>query len=67
MASTKTSPAKFVRQVRQEISKVTFPTRRETIISAIMVLVMVSFAAIFFLIVDSLIQYIIGSVLGFGQ
>lgn len=62
----KTSPAEFVRQVRQEVSKVSFPTRRETMISAVLVLVMVVFAAVFFLITDNVIQLVIKSILGFG-
>lgn len=62
----KTSPAEFVRQVRQEVSKVTFPTRRETMISAALVLVMVVVAAVFFLVADNVIQLVIKSILGFG-
>jgi preprotein translocase subunit SecE len=63
----KTSPAEFVRQVRQEVSKVSFPTRRETMISAVLVLVMVVFAAVFFLVTDSVIQLVIKEILGFGS
>ncbi|MGB1540432.1 MAG: preprotein translocase subunit SecE [Rickettsiales bacterium] len=63
----KTSPAEFVRQVRQEVSKVTFPTRRETLTSAVLVLVMVTIAAVFFLITDNLIQWVVRSILGFGE
>ena len=63
----KTSPAEFVRQVRQEVSKVTFPTRRETLISAVMVLVMVVIAGVFFLITDNVIQLFIKVVLGLGS
>lgn len=63
----KTSPAEFVRQVRQEVSKVTFPTRRETMISAVMVLVMVVIAGVFFLITDNVIQFFIKIILGFGS
>lgn len=62
----KTSPAEFVRQVRQEVGKVTFPTRRETMISAVMVFIMVSVAAVFFMLADTLIQFVIRSILGFG-
>lgn len=63
----KTSPAEFVRQVRQEVSKVSFPTRRETMISAVLVLVMVVFAAVFFLVTDSVVQLVIKEILGFGS
>lgn len=62
----KTNPAQFVRQVRQETAKVTFPTRRETLVSAMMVLVLVTIMAIFFLITDNIIQYVVRSILGFG-
>lgn len=62
----KTNPAQFVRQVRQETAKVTFPTRRETMVSAMMVLVLVTIMAIFFLITDNIIQYVVRSILGFG-
>lgn len=63
----KPSPAEFVRQVRQEVSKVTFPTRKETVISSAMVLVMVTIAALFLLLTDSVVQFVIRQVLGFGQ
>ena len=48
----KPSVGDFVRQVRQEVSKVTWPTRTETIQSTLMVVVMVAFAALFFFLVD---------------
>lgn len=63
----KTSPVEFLRQVRQEVSKVTFPTRKETMISATMVFVMVVIAALFLLLTDSVVQFLIKTVLGFGQ
>ena len=46
------SVGEFVRQVRQEVSKVTWPTRTETIQSTIMVMVMVVLAALFFFVID---------------
>ncbi len=52
----KTNPAEFVRQVRQEVSKVTWPSRKELITSTIMVLVMVVIASLFFLLVDSVLS-----------
>lgn len=48
----RTSPAQFIRQVRQEISKVTWPSRKETGITTIMVFVMVTLASIFLMSVD---------------
>ncbi len=62
----KTSPLQFVQQVRQEISKVTWPTRKETTITTIMVFIMVTLAAIFFLIVDWGLSVIVGLILGLG-
>ena len=47
----RTPPIEFLRQVRQEVSKVTWPSRRETVVSTIMVFVMVIFMAIFFFLV----------------
>ena len=48
----KTSPAQFIRQVRQEASKVTWTSRRETAISTAMVFLMVILASVFFFLVD---------------
>jgi preprotein translocase subunit SecE len=49
------NPIKFLQEVRQEVGKVTWPTRQETLISTIMVLVMVTLASLFFLAADGLI------------
>jgi len=53
----KVNPAEFIRQVRHEVSKVTWPTRKEVIVSTIMVMVMVTITALFFLLVDSVLSY----------
>ena len=50
----KVSPGEFIRQVRAETAKVHWPTRKETIATAIMVLIMTTILAIFFFGVDSL-------------
>ncbi len=63
----KTSPAEFVKQVRQEASKVTWPTRRETMVTTIMVLIMSVVAAIFFLLADLVLSNIVQLVLGLGS
>lgn len=63
----KTSPFQFVQQVRQEISKVTWPTRKETTITTIMVFIMVAMSAVFFLFVDVIIEILIKAVLGLGS
>ena len=51
----KVSPAVFVRQVQDETRKVVWPTRRETVTTTIMVLIMTSLLSVFFLGVDSLL------------
>ena len=62
----KTSPARFVSQVRQEISKVSWATRRETGTATLTVFVMVTIAAIFFLLVDMVLSSGVQLVLGLG-
>jgi preprotein translocase subunit SecE len=57
------NPVKFLQEVRQEVSKVTWPTRNETLVSTIMVLVMVALASIFFLLADQIISWLIQAVL----
>jgi len=57
------NPLKFLQEVRQEVAKVTWPTRQETLISTIMVLVMVLLASIFFLVADQLISWAVQLVL----
>ena len=64
--ATRTNPVEFFRQVRQEVAKVTWPTRKETTITTLMVFAMVVLASIFFLIVDSALSTAITSLLGFG-
>lgn len=57
------NPLKFLQEVRQEVAKVTWPTRQETLISTVMVLVMVLLASIFFLVADQLISWAVQLVL----
>ncbi|MEQ1902483.1 MAG: preprotein translocase subunit SecE [Devosia sp.] len=52
-----TNPIKFLQEVRQEVSKVTWPSRNETLISTVMVLAMVALASIFFLVADQIIAF----------
>ena len=58
------SPFKFLQEVRSETAKVTWPTRRETTITTIMVFVMVALASIFFFAADQIIRYLVTLVLG---
>ncbi len=60
----KTNPMEFIEQVRSETSKVTWPTRKETVITTIMVMIMVFFASLFFLGADTLLSWVVGLVLG---
>ena len=60
----KTNPREFIDQVRAETSKVTWPTRKETGVTTVMVMIMVFFAALFFLGADTVLSWIVGLVLG---
>jgi len=62
----KTSPARFIQEVRQEASKVTWPSRKETGISTAMVFVLVIVAALFFLLVDQLLSFGVKLIFGLG-
>ena len=63
----KTNAAEFVQQVRQELARVTWPTRKETMVTTAMVFVMVFIAAAFFFIVDQLMSYGVRMLFGLGQ
>jgi preprotein translocase subunit SecE len=62
----KINPGLFLRQVRQEVTKVTWPSRRETIISTGMVFLMVVLASVFFLLVDQFFAYAVKLIFGLG-
>ena len=61
--ASKTNPVTFLRQVRSEASKIQWPSRRETLISTAMVLVMVVFAALFFFAADQLMGWLLRLIL----
>jgi preprotein translocase subunit SecE len=63
----KTNAAEFVQQVRQEMARVTWPTRKETTVTTAMVFVMVFIAAAFFFIVDQVLSYGVRMLFGLGQ
>ncbi len=63
----KVSPFKFLQEVRSETEKVTWPSRRETAITTVMVFVMATLASIFFLLADQIIRFSITLVLGIGS
>jgi preprotein translocase subunit SecE len=62
----KVSPAQFVRQVRQEVTKVSWSNRKETGIGTLMVFIMVFLAAIFFFLVDLVLSWGVQKILGLG-
>ena len=62
----KTSPAQFVRQVRQEINRISWASRRETGTATLTVFIMTAIAALFFLLVDWLLSNGVQFVLGLG-
>ncbi|GAB6051418.1 preprotein translocase subunit SecE [Magnetospira thiophila] len=62
----KTNPSQFLREVRQEGSKVTWPSRKETSITTGMVFLMVVLAALFFLLVDGILSASVKFVFGLG-
>ena len=53
----KTSPVEFVQQVREEARKITWPSRKEVMISTVMVMIMVAMASVFFFVVDSILKW----------
>ena len=61
----KTNPAQFVRQVRQEINRITWATKRETMLASMSVFVMALIASVFFFLVDLLLSNIVQTVIEF--
>jgi preprotein translocase subunit SecE len=60
------NPAKFLREVRQEASRVTWPSRRETMITTALVLALGGLAAAFFFVVDEVIGLGVRYIFGVG-
>ena len=61
-----TSPLEFMQQVRAEGQKVTWTSRNETMISTVMVLIMVAIMAVFFLIVDQALRFLVSTIMSIG-
>jgi preprotein translocase subunit SecE len=61
------NPFEFIQQVRAEAAKVTWPTRRETLITTGLVLLMVVVTSLFFLAVDEILHFAVGFALGIGR
>ncbi|MEL6504860.1 MAG: preprotein translocase subunit SecE [Pseudomonadota bacterium] len=62
--ASRTNPFTFLQQVRAEVAKVVWPTRRETVVTTIMTLILVFLTAVFFFFVDQILSY--GTSLLFG-
>ena len=62
----RTNPLQFVQQVRAEAAKVVWPTRKETVVTTIMVLVMAALASVFFFFVDQVIALGVDQILHLG-
>ena len=63
----KTTPIEFIQQVQAETRKVTWPTRRETIMTAVMVVLMTTILAVFFLGVDTVFELIVKALLSLAR
>ena len=61
------NPFQFLQDVRTETEKVTWPTRRETLITSGIVIVLVIFISLFFLVVDEALRLIVSFILSFGH
>jgi len=60
----KTNPFEFIQEVREEANKVTWPSRRETVISTVMVFIMVAVASVFFMAVDTILHWGVKAIFG---
>ena len=60
----KFNPAKYLREVRQEVSKVTWPSKKETFTTSGIVLVVISIAAVILMLLDQFLAFIVRIILG---
>ena len=58
------NPLKFVQEVRAETSKVTWPTRNETLVTTVMVFILVFLSSVFFFVADQILSWIVSFFLG---
>lgn len=61
------NPFQFIQEVRQEVAKVTWPSRKELWVTTVAVLVMVTLASLFFLLVDQMLGILVSYMLSFGR
>jgi preprotein translocase subunit SecE len=62
-----TNPLEFLQEVRAEGAKITWPTRRETLVTTGLVIFMVLLASLFFVAVDQTLRLIVAGILSFGH
>ena len=62
--ATKANPVQFIQQVRSEVAKIVWPSRREVMLTTVMVLVMATLAAVFFSLVDWVIRFGVQALIG---
>ncbi|MBE6443330.1 MAG: preprotein translocase subunit SecE [Alphaproteobacteria bacterium] len=62
----KLNPIQFFRQVKQEIKKVTWPTKKEVMQSLVMVVILVTIASTFFFFVDQILGWVVKTVFSLG-
>lgn len=62
----KAKPIDFIKQVKQEVSRVSWPKKQEITVTTVMVCILVSLAAVFFVAIDRILYYIIQKILTFG-
>jgi preprotein translocase subunit SecE len=60
----KFNPAKYLREVRQEVSKVTWPSKKETFTTSGIVLVVISIAAVILMLLDQFFAFVVRPILG---
>ena len=60
----KTNPFQFLQEVRNETAKISWPTRRETMVTTLMVFIFATLASVFFLLVDQVLRLGVGFILG---
>jgi preprotein translocase subunit SecE len=58
------NPLKFVQEVRAETSKVTWPTRNETLVTTVMVFILVFLSSVFFFVADQILNWIVSFLIG---
>ncbi len=61
------NPLTFLQEVRSEVAKVSWPTRRETLVTTIMVFIMAALASVFFFLADQVLSFVVTFMLGLGR